>query len=120
MKIVDSNIIIYAAREFPILRVHLNRQDVYLSEISKLEVLGYPDLKQADKLFFEAVFARPSIINIDSDIIEEALRLKKQRKISVCDAIIAATAILYDLELVTRNTKDFDAIKGLRVSNPLG
>ncbi len=45
MKIVDSNIIIYAAREFPILRVHLNRQDVYISEISKLEVLGYPNLK---------------------------------------------------------------------------
>ncbi len=50
---------------------------------------------------------------------DEALKLKKQRKMGVCDAIIAATAILYDLELITRNTKDFEAIKGLRVSNPL-
>jgi hypothetical protein len=34
------------------------------------------------------------------------------------DTIIAATAILYDLELVSRNTKDFKNIKGLSLINP--
>jgi predicted nucleic acid-binding protein len=67
MKIVDSNIIIYAAKEYPSLRVYLNKKDTHISEISKLEVLGYPNLKQADRLYFEAVFATANIIPVDSD-----------------------------------------------------
>ena len=33
-------------------------------------------------------------------------------------ALIAATALVYDLELVTRNTKDFKWIPKLSVLNP--
>ncbi|MFB6349556.1 type II toxin-antitoxin system VapC family toxin [Moraxella marmotae] len=35
-----------------------------------------------------------------------------------CDSMIAATALAYDLTLVTRNTSDFDRIGGLRIFNP--
>jgi len=34
------------------------------------------------------------------------------------DAIIAATAILYSLTLITRNTADFKDIIGLKIVNP--
>lgn len=34
------------------------------------------------------------------------------------DAIIAATAIAYQLTIVTRNTTDFDKIPGIAVINP--
>ena len=117
MKLIDSNILINAAEKMPILKVYLNKQNLYVSEISKLEVLGFPDLKQKDRLYFEALFLKLNIIPIDSDVIEEALKLKKQRKIGVCDALIAATALLYNLELFTFNVKDFEKIEGLNVSN---
>ncbi len=35
------------------------------------------------------------------------------------DALIAATALVHGVELVTRNTADFSGIAGLRVINPL-
>ncbi len=35
------------------------------------------------------------------------------------DAIIAATAVMQDPPLATRNVKDFDWIGGLRVVDPL-
>lgn len=34
------------------------------------------------------------------------------------DALIGATALVHDLTLVTRNTKDFNGIEGLRLLNP--
>jgi len=34
------------------------------------------------------------------------------------DAIIAATALAYDLTLTTNNEKDFSHIKGLKIVNP--
>jgi hypothetical protein len=35
------------------------------------------------------------------------------------DATIAATALFYDLELVTANTKDFINIPDLNITNPI-
>jgi predicted nucleic acid-binding protein len=42
----------------------------------------------------------------------------KTHKIKLGDAIIAATAIVYSLTLVTRNVDDFNNIKNLVVKNP--
>jgi len=36
----------------------------------------------------------------------------------LADAIIAATALVHDLSLVTRNKEDFKDVPGLRVVNP--
>jgi predicted nucleic acid-binding protein len=36
----------------------------------------------------------------------------------VADAIIAATALVFDFTLITRNTEDFKGIAGLKISNP--
>jgi toxin FitB len=119
MRLIDSNVLINAADKMPILKVHLNKKDLYISEISKLEVLGYPDLKQKERLYFESLFLMLDILPIDSDVIEEAINLKRKRKIGACDAIIAATALLYNLELATFNVKDFEKIEGLNVINPI-
>lgn len=35
------------------------------------------------------------------------------------DSIIAATAVVYDLSLVTSNSKDFKSIEDLKIINPL-
>ncbi|MCE7064168.1 type II toxin-antitoxin system VapC family toxin [Dyadobacter sp. CY326] len=40
-------------------------------------------------------------------------------QLSVSDTLIAATALVYDLELRTLNLRDFRMIPGLRVSNSL-
>lgn len=47
-----------------------------------------------------------------------AQRQQVGRPISTEDAQIAAIALAADLVLVTRNTKDFEAIDGLAVDNP--
>ena len=56
--------------------------------------------------------------SLTEPIINRAIELRKSYKTKLPDAIIAATALVNDFTLVTRNVKDFDKIKGLAVINP--
>ena len=61
-----------------------------------------------------------AIINDQFNIsfINKTIELRKNLKIKIPDAIIAATALTNDLILVTRNTDDFRNMTGLEVMNP--
>ena len=50
---------------------------------------------------------------IDFDIIVTATTIRQSIKISLGDALIAATALNYNMPLVTKNTNDYKSVKGL-------
>jgi toxin FitB len=116
--IVDSNIIIYSAKpEYIQLAryLQLNQDVVRVSLISTLEVLGFSNLSLKDKLTFEGYFGSVKVLPITETIIAEAIRLRQQRRRSLGDSIIAATALLYNLPVLTNNVGDFTDIDGLQV-----
>jgi len=47
------------------------------------------------------------------------ITLRQQRKISLDDAIIAATVLYFGVTVLTRNVEDFLDISGINVFNPL-
>ena len=49
---------------------------------------------------------------------DAVITLRQQKKMSLGDAIIAATALTHALPLVTRNVQDFRHIAGLKLINP--
>jgi predicted nucleic acid-binding protein len=53
-----------------------------------------------------------------SAITEIELLSWKTYSIKLADAVIAATALVFDLTLVTRNTEDFTRIDKLKLINP--
>ena len=59
------------------------------------------------------------IFHVDSDISEVAVDLIEQYSknfhLQIPDAIIAATALVYEIELFTYNLKDFKFVKGIRL-----
>ena len=57
------------------------------------------------------------ILGVDSAIAQMTAKIQVPRTRPVHDAFIAATAIVKDMTLVTRNSKDFDGL-GLRLLNP--
>ena len=52
---------------------------------------------------------------LDEIVAAKAIELRQRKPISLADAIIAATALTYDLTLFTDNIKDYAGIKGLKL-----
>lgn len=85
------------------------------SAMTTLEVLGYAGLTAADELTIRNMLDEFEEIAIESDVIAEAIRIRKNHRLKSPDAIVAATALLQNAELVTRNTTDFKRVPGLTV-----
>ena len=120
MKLFDSNIVIYAAKdEYALLRTSLLRPDACISAVTQVEVLGYHQLSENEKLFFESIFSTVLVLPINENIVDITVMLRQKRKYSLVDALMAATALFYDAELNTNNFADFDKTENLRLFNPL-
>jgi predicted nucleic acid-binding protein len=88
-----------------------------VSVITKIEVLGFNAPPQDYQLLIE-FFEDAIIFELIPEIVEQAIELRKAYKIKLGDSIIAATALVYDLSLITRNINDFKSIAGLQLVNP--
>lgn len=116
--IVDSNVIIYSLQAgYESLQSYLvSRVDeLYVSAITKLEVVGFPKLNEVEKQQFEVFFNNITILSITDEVIAGAIRLRQQRKRSLGDSVIAATALLYSQQVLTHNTGDFADIPGVEI-----
>lgn len=58
------------------------------------------------------------VVELDRNIKLKTADIRKNYRIKLPDAIIAATAFVYDLSLVTHNYKDFENINGLKIIDP--
>lgn len=109
--LIDSNIIIY----------HLNGEEkatkflkanIEISAISRLtfaEVLTF-DFTEDEKNNVTELLRRFEILDTTDAIAVKALENRKVKKIKLVDNIIASTAQVNELKLITRNTKDFNKI----------
>lgn len=117
--ILDSNIIIYSA--VPAnedLRDFIQANAPLVSAISKVEVIGFKGIDADELEYFDRFFAAAGTLPISIEVIDRAVSLRQTRKMSLGDALIAATALENDLPLVTRNTKDFNWIESLNLIDP--
>lgn len=120
--LIDSNVIIDYSLDILPAKVsefveQIFNTDFLISAIVKIEVLGFND-EPAKLQGLEEFLDTASLIHLDDQIIQQTILLRRQYKIKLGDAIIAATATLNDLTLLTRNTADFKNIRNLQIINP--
>jgi len=88
-------------------RVMIDCVGASISVISWIEVMsGLRDAAAEDA--GRRLISRAVLLPLSDAIAEEAVRIRRQRRLKLPDAIILATARVHGLVLVTRNTKDFD------------
>jgi len=88
----------------------------YLSVINKIEVLGFNG-SPSELLVFSEFIQAAQVIPLSEAVVQQTIEIRKIYKIKLPDAIIAATAMVHDLTLITRNTSDFYPIQQLPCIN---
>jgi predicted nucleic acid-binding protein len=88
--------------------------EINLSVINKIELLGF---NRVESSIYDFV-AYANILVLDEDITDLTISLRKEYRIKLPDAIIAATAIHHNMTLITNNIQDFRMIKDLKLLNP--
>ena len=117
---LDSNLVIYAARpEYPGLRRLIAARSSAVSAVSVVEVLGYHKLSATERTHFEEFFAAAEVLLLNDAVVARAVILRQARKMALGDALVAATALVFQRELLTRNVKDFAGLPGLTVTDPI-
>ncbi|GMO56979.1 MAG: type II toxin-antitoxin system VapC family toxin [Rickettsiales bacterium] len=78
--------------------------------------------KQEYKMWYQQITTefKDNILTFDKNVAETwgFIRAKSDRTLSILDSQIGATAMHYNLTLLTRNVKDFKSIEGLKIVNP--
>ena len=89
----------------------------YTSIITHTELFSGKSVWEKRGAYLEVkdLFFRITILPLTEEISEKAGEIKVKFDLNIADAIIAATAILTNLELATLNVKDFKIIKGLKI-----
>jgi len=84
-----------------------------LSVISEMELLSYPSLDERAEQQIRSFLSTVSVIGLSDQVREAAIRLRRQTGLRLPDAIVAATAVVLDAEVLT-NDLDLLRVAGLR------
>ena len=91
------------------------KDDVHVSTVTRAELFSGRGVEERR---VRRLLEPMTNIAVDTSIAERAGRLRRGTTHRLPFAMIAATALELRLTLVTRNTRDFEGIRGLRIRNP--
>jgi len=120
----DTNTIIYflqrqfsEAAELYIDELFKREQPV-MSTITEIELLSWKSVSETDDEIIKKFIGDSKVIELEPAIKTKASEIRKKTGIKLPDAIIAATALVYNLTLITRNVKDFKKVGEISIVNP--
>jgi len=120
MVLADSNILIYATQpEHAKLRQWLLDTLPKISIISRVEILGYHKLQGVEQAALTELLDNLELVYLTPACYEIAIQLRQRQKLTLGDALIAATCLEQGCTLATANIGDFGWVEELKAFNPL-
>jgi predicted nucleic acid-binding protein len=118
--LIDNNVIIdgFGNKLTENGNLFLSSLSPIISAVTKIEVLGWRNATKEQLRPLEDFMEFARILPIDDQVISKTIKIRQNNKIALGDAIIGATAIVYNLTILTRNIADFKNIEDLNVLNP--
>ena len=120
----DTNIpVYYLQQQFPknaekFIDDLLKEEQPVISAITEIELLCWKAATKKDLDVLNNFINDALVIELEQPIKLKTAEIRKAYRVKLPDAIIAATALVYDLTLLSRNLSDFSSISGLKIVNP--
>ena len=93
-------------------------QECLLSFITEVELQSWNPTNNQDLSVYIDFVNQSTVYYVDNVIIKETIRIRKNYRIKIPDAFIAATALVNKLTLIADNDKYFLKISSLKYINP--
>jgi predicted nucleic acid-binding protein len=82
-----------------------SRRRVLVSVITELELLSYPSLTVHERFQIDRFLRDVSIVELTQNIKEGVIKLRREHRLKLPDAIIAATALWENADLLTNDER---------------
>ena len=89
-----------------------------ISVITEIELLCWKTPTKKDVKVLHDFIEDALVFELEKEIKLKTAQIRKAHKIKLPDAVIAATALAYELTLLTRNVNDFKNIQKINLINP--
>jgi predicted nucleic acid-binding protein len=107
--LADTNFLINLHEGKPFVEPFLNYVFA-VSFISEIELLGHKNISKNEENALKELLNDCFVFNFSDDIKRQTIQLKQKHSIKLPDAIIASTAIIFQIPLITSD-KGFQKIK---------
>ncbi|MEO7082093.1 MAG: type II toxin-antitoxin system VapC family toxin [Flavobacteriales bacterium] len=104
--LLDSNIVVHILQGNLALAKELEGKRLFISVISRIELFSWPGAGSSRDKWLLDFLSECQLLEMDRSIQDRTIELRKEFKLHLADAVIAATAMQMDLTLVTAD-KDF-------------
>lgn len=111
--IADTNAVVYLLDGNECMKPYLGKK-LGVSVISVMELLSFPEITDAEDKKIRAFLERCEVLQITDDVKEKTIQTRKKQKVKLPDAIIASTAMVQGVSLITADTGLFH-VDGLQV-----
>jgi hypothetical protein len=104
--LLDTNFILGLLKADPLVFAQLSSRQLHVGEcsysaITRMELLGFHNITRDEETLIKQKLDRLTYLPLTENIENIVIALRQSRKIKLPDAIIAATALFNDLELLT-------------------
>jgi hypothetical protein len=88
-----------------------------ISVITEIEALSWVNPDISKETIIQEFIQDANVLSLTPAVVNQCVKIRRSRKIKTPDAIIAATAIVHNLTLITSDS-DFNNIRGLQITDP--
>ncbi len=104
--LLDTNVIIGMYHKSTEVKALFHARQVIINQcaysaITRMELLGFPSITDIEQQTIKTLLNKMVRIAITDDIEATTITFKQRHRVKLPDAIIASTAIVYNLELLT-------------------
>lgn len=112
--LLDTNVILYFLSGDDTLIPLFEDRNLVISIIIEIELLGYAGFSAKELEQTEKFLQNCTVINLNTDIKNKAITIRRKHKLKLPDVVILATANSMDIPLITADL-DFKKVKSANI-----